>query len=215
MHYSIVITDDHQLFSNALAELLGKDGQYEVLYSAANGKELQEKFKNKRNIPDLLLLDINMPEMDGFATAEWLKLEHPDLKFLALSMNNSDHDILKMLKAGASGYLLKDSSPDELLNALRVVREKGFYHSELVASHLMKMLKGESSVEENDYKLSEREKQFLQFACSEFSYKEIADKMCVAERTVDGYRESLFNKLGVRTRVGLAMFAIKNKLVNQ
>jgi DNA-binding NarL/FixJ family response regulator len=213
MECSIVIADDHSLFAQAISEMLEKNAGCTVLYSVLNGIQLQEKFKSPRNIPDVVLLDINMPGMNGFETAEWLRKNHPEVHVLALSMNNSEKDILRMLKAGSKGYLLKDVSPDELFLGIRMVMEKGFYHSDLVAGHLMSLARGEAKSATFNGNLSDREKEFLKFAASEYSYKEIAEKMNVSERTVDGYRESIFSKLNVKTRTGMVIFAIKNGMV--
>lgn len=215
MSIKIVIADDHTLLSKALAEFIEAGGECEVLYSVATGRELTERFQSPKNIPDLVLLDINMPVMNGFETAEWLREHHPGVKVLALSMNNKEADILKMLKAGARGYLLKDSSPSELHQAIAAVMEKGFYHSELVTQPLLNLLRGgKEKAADNDFGLNGREKEFLRLACSDLSYKQIADIMCLSERTIDGYRESVFVKMDVKTRTAMAVKAIRLGIVD-
>jgi DNA-binding NarL/FixJ family response regulator len=214
MHKSIVIADDHRLFSGALTELIQKSKRYNVIYEVENGKELTERMRIPQNIPDIILLDINMPVMDGFETAAWLKEKHPEVKVMALSMNNDEQSIVRMIRAGANGYLLKDTGPEELTRALDSLAEKGFYHSDLVTRHLINAVSGKQEANQNNIPaLSERELTFLELACSELTYKEIADKMFVSLRTVDGYRENLFEKLQVKNRVGLVLYAISNKLV--
>ena len=212
---SIVLTDDHVLLRNGLAGLLKSLG-HNVLFEADNGRDLQAKL-NPANLPDILMLDINMPEMDGYETASWLKLHHPDVKILALSMYDNENAIIKMLKCGAKGYILKDSDPSILKTALHDLEHKGFYYSDLVSGKLIHAI-NQADMPGSDTNLlnhlSDREKDFLKYICSELTYKEIADKMFVSPRTIDGYRDALFEKLKLKTRVGLVIFAIKNGLVD-
>jgi len=211
---SIVIVDDHQMFSEALAEIIEKDTNCKILYAVRDGSALMQRLKNNEYIPELILLDMNMMDIDGYDTAIWLKEHHPEIKILVLSMNGRDEDIIKMLKVGCAGYLLKEASRQELKRGIEMVLEKGFYHSDLVANKLLQWVREDKPDSIADpFELKEREKEFLPYACSELTYREIADKMCVSERTVDNYREALFRKFEVKSRVGLALFAIKNGLV--
>lgn len=213
MHRSIVIVDDHRLFSSALTELIGKFTRYTVLYEAQNGKELTERMKHPQNVPDIVLLDINMPVMNGFETAEWLRKSHPEVRVLAVSMNDDEESVINMIRAGAHGYVLKDIGPMELEKALDCLVEKGTYYSELVSQHMASAIAGGGSAKKDGLPLNEREREFIQWACSELTYKEIADKMNVSMRTVDGYREALFVKFNLKSRVGLVLYAIGNELV--
>lgn len=216
--YSIAIVDDHQIVSEAIAGLINALPQYNILYEVRNGKELVAKLAHKKNIPDLILLDINMPIMNGFETAEWLQKNHPDVAFLALTMNDDEESIIKMLRLGAKGYLIKDIDSDELLVALDEVIKKGYYYTDLVASKLVMNLSHGAKPKDNTILnaqgIKETELEFLRLACTEMTYREIADVMCISPKTVDGYRDNLFNKLDVKNRIGLVMYAIKNKLVN-
>lgn len=210
----IVLVDDHALLRNGLAELVKTLG-HEVLFECGNGKECIDRLDPKL-LPDIVLLDINMPEMDGYETAQWLKQHHPDVKVLALSMYDNETSIIRMLKSGARGYILKDSEPGELKAALRALKEKGFYYSDLVSGKLMhaiNKMEDENGNLKNLVPLNERETDFLKYACTELTYKEIAEKMFLSPRTIDGYRDALFEKLNVKTRVGLVMYAIKNGIV--
>lgn len=210
----IVLTDDHILLRSGLASVLQSLG-HTVLFEADNGKDFIQKLK-AGNLPDLVLLDINMPEMDGFETAEWLRKNHPSVAVLALSMYDYENSIIRMLKAGAKGYILKDSHPAELQHAINSILTKGFYYSELVSGKLMHAINslGDESISISTLiQLSDREKDFLKHACSELTYKEIAAQMNVSPRTVDGYRDVLFEKLQLKTRVGLVLYAIKNGLI--
>lgn len=211
----IVLTDDHSLLRNGLAELVKSQG-HAVLFEADNGKDFIAKLDTKQ-LPDIVLLDINMPEMNGYETAQWIKTNHPDIKVLALSMYDNETSIIRMLKCGARGYILKDSEPAELRAAINAVMEKGFYYSDLVSGKLMHAINkmdDEGEGLKSLVPLNDRETDFLKYACTEMTYKEIADKMFVSPRTIDGYRDGLFEKLHVKTRVGLVMYAIRNGIVN-
>lgn len=207
----ISLVDDHTLFRKGMAELINSFKGYKVIAEADNGKQFIRAF-NGRERPDIVLLDINMPEMNGYETALWLKENWPQVKVLALSMYDMEESIIKMLKAGAKGYLLKDADPEELLTSLNEVSKNNFYHSHLVNGVLLKSLIP-SDNESASLKINDREMQFLKLACTEMTYKEIADQMCLSPRTIDGYREALFEKLHVKSRVGLVMFAIREGLV--
>lgn len=213
--YNIALVDDHSLLRNGLASLITSFGDFNILFEADNGKDMQQKIM-AGNLPDLVLLDINMPEMDGHESASWLLANHPEVRVLALSMYDDEQSIIKMLRAGARGYILKDSDPAELRNALEAVAQKGFYYSELVTGRLVHVIQ-RLDVENNDVRpftsLNEREVEFLKLACTEMTYKEIADKMYLSPRTIDGYRDALFEKLKLKTRVGLVIYAIRNGIV--
>lgn len=210
----IALADDHVLLRKGLAALVENLG-YTVLMEADNGQELMDKMSSGL-LPDLILMDINMPEKDGYETTQWLNEKHPEIKVLALSMYDDETAIIRMLKNGARGYILKDSEPSELRNAMESVLTKGFYYSEMVTGRLMRTIKNmddEQNTTRKTLNLSDREVEFLKLACSEMTYKEIALKMHLSPRTIDGYRDTLFEKLDIKTRTGLAIYAIKNGLV--
>lgn len=208
--YQVALVDDHKLFRRGLAELINDFHGYSVIYDLDNGKELQETLE-KGITPDVVLLDINLPSMNGYQIAGWLQENYPHIRVMAVSMDNKEQSILRMIKAGARGYILKDADPEELKSALDAVVNKGYFHSELVSASFFNNLQknGESA-----HNLNSKEIEFLALACSDLTYKEIADKMNLAPRTIDGYREALFQKLNVKSRVGLAIYAIKNNLIN-
>jgi DNA-binding NarL/FixJ family response regulator len=211
----VALADDHILLRNGLAGVVNSFGEYIVLFEADNGKHFIEMIATHGE-PDLVLMDINMPEMDGYATAQWLKEHYPLVNVLALSMYDNEAAIIKMFKAGVKGYILKDSEPPELKTAMDSIHTKGFYYSELVTGKLIhsinRMDEKEAAANGNNL-LNEREIEFLKLACTEMTYKEIADKMFLSPRTIDGYRDALFEKLQLKTRVGLVMYAIKNGIV--
>lgn len=211
----VAVADDHVLLRNGLANLIRSFDQYEVIFEADNGKDLITQF-GQQPLPDIVLMDINMPEMDGYETTLWLKRNHPDIKVLALSMYDNENAIIRMLKNGAKGYILKDIDPSEFRTALDALARKGYYHSELVTGkliHAVNKLDEPDHVMKNLVALNEREIEFLKFTCTELTYKEIADKMFLSPRTIDGYRDVLFEKLSCKTRVGLVLYAIKNGIV--
>lgn len=205
----VAIADDHSLLRNALAKLINTFEGYTIIAEADNGKDLRNKIM-QHIVPDIVLLDINMPEMDGFETTQWLHKNYPHIKVLALSMLSDEKTIIKMFRLGAKGYLLKNTDPAELKDALDSVMNKNVYLSEYVSGKLVMGLHQETDPTEKDVVLNEKEREFLRWTCSELSYKEIAEKMFLSPRTIDDYRQSLFNKLKVHSRVGLVMYAIKN-----
>ena len=210
---TIAIADDHQLLAQALSDLIQRFDGYEMLYIAENGRDFIEKMQTQ-GTPDILLLDINMPEMDGFETAAYLRQHHPDLKILTLSMMDRDEHIARMVRLGVRGYLLKGCRPSELRLALDEIRTKGFYYSEFLTRHLLQSIQ-EAKVTMNPAPnhLNDRELQFLKLACTDLTYTEIAEQMCVSSRTVDGYREGIFHKFQVKSRVGMVMEALRRGII--
>ena len=212
----VVLVDDHVLLRNGLASLIRGFGEYEVLFEACGGKDLIRQLQNNR-LPDIILLDINMPDMDGYDTACWLRRNFPEIKVLALSMYDTDSAIVRMLKNGAKGYVLKDIDAGVLKVALDSVLEKGFYYTDMVTGKLIHTINTLDDPEMRMRRLlalNERELEFMKLVCTEWTYKEIADRMYLSPRTIDGYRDALFEKLNVRTRVGLAMYAVRSGIVS-
>lgn len=213
MKTSIAIVDDHELMAKALSGLVQKYEEYEVIYEVGNGKELI-KYIQLNMVPSIVLLDISMPEMNGYETALWLKNNYPKIRILALSMNDKEEAIVEMLRNGAHGYLPKGCKPYELKMALDSLVAKGYYYSEFVTGKLVKSLNPDTILNPVEaLNLNDRETEFIKLACSDLTYVEIADKMCVSPRTVDGYRESVFQKMNVKSRVGMVIEAIRLKIV--
>lgn len=205
----VAVVDDHTLLRNALAKLIDSFENFSVFFEAENGDELKE-ILNKKRIPDIILLDVNMPGMNGFATAEWLYKNYPQIKVLALSMLSDENTIIRMLKLGAKGYIMKSADPEELLLALDSVMKKNFYLSEYISGKIIGGLNKNMEVPDDTIPLTDKEKEFLKYACSDLSYKEIGEKMYVSQRRVEDHRNALFEKLKLRSRVGLVLYAIKN-----
>ena len=211
MKIRIGIADDHLLFARSLELMLHSFEKYEVALIASNGLDLQNKIGLLDKPLDIFLLDVNMPQMNGTDSAKWLNERYPALKMVALSMNDDDNSIIGMIRAGCCAYLLKDVHPDELEKALEEIYVKGFYNGDACNINFRRLLIKQQQQEEE--KPTEKEMTFLQYACTDLTYKQIAHEMNLAERTIDGYRESLFKKMNVQSRVGLAMEAIRKKYV--
>jgi len=213
---SVALVDDHELLRTGLVAIINSFEGFKVVMEANNGKQFTEKV-NGKTYPDIVLLDITMPVMDGYETASWIKTNLPQTRVLVLSMLDNDTAIIRMLKNGARGYILKDSKPKVFKDALDGIRDSGYYINELVSNKLMHYINHEEAYDGDAValnSLSENETTFLKWICTEKTYKEIADEMCLSPRTIDTYRDNLFKKLDVKTRVGLAIFAIKNSIVN-
>ena len=212
---SVALVDDHTLLRNSLAASVRNYDDYDVTLEANNGKQFIKGLQPDA-LPDIVLLDINMPDMDGYETASWLRQNYPEVKVLALSMYDNEQHVIRMIKNGARGYILKDVDASEFKMALDAVNQKGYYYSDVVTGKLVHAM---NKSEEEDQsistlvKLNQRELQFLKLVCTELTYREIAKKMFLSPRTIDGYRDDLFDKLKVKTRVGLVMYAIKNGIV--
>jgi DNA-binding NarL/FixJ family response regulator len=184
-----------------------------VLYICQNGKELQDKWNISKNIPKIVMLDISMPIMNGFESALWIKNNYPNVLIIALSMDDNEESLLKMIKNGAKSFLLKNIHPNELEKALNNIINNGSYYPEWVTNKVFASLGSEKKVKQSSIKLNEREREFLSFCATEMNYKEIAEKMFCSPRTVEGYRDNLCLKLELKSRVGLAIYAIKNGIV--
>ena len=201
----IAIVDDHTLFRNGVAALMAEFDELEMVFEAENGQQLQQALA-KHGKPDVILMDINMPVMDGYASTKWVKQNYPKIRVLALSMFEDDKAVIQMIKCGAGGYVLKESRPRELLEAIKAIHEKGVYINEMVSGKLLRSVADKEDLPD----ISKKELEFLKLCCSELTYKEIADQMFVSPRTVDNYREALFLKLNLKSRSGLVLYAIQN-----
>ncbi len=212
MQVTIGLVDDHQLFLKSLILMLESFKNYDVVVEASNGKELQEKLLAAKLLPDIMLIDVAMPVMDGIETAKWLTETYPAIKLVALSMNDNDNSIIAMIKAGCCAYLLKDTHPTELEKALEAIYTKGYYNGDLVNINYRRLMLTEN--ESIHALISDRDKAFLKLASSDLTYKQIAVLMKVSERTVDSFRETLFQKFNVQSRVGMVMEALRRSLIS-
>jgi two-component system invasion response regulator UvrY len=202
---NIAIADDHTVMRNGLAELIKTLGKYEIIIQAGNGSELLEQLGKAKTLPDICIVDINMPELNGYETTIALKEQYPSIHVLALSMHDNEFSIVKMLRNGAKGFLYKGAGPEELSEALHTISSGAYFHSEFMLNAAIKTAKGGLPAPN----ITERETEFLIHACSDLSYKEIAKIMNVSLHTVHGYRDSLFAKLRLKSRTGLAIYSLK------
>lgn len=206
--YTVVIVEDYVLLSQALASLVNSFDDFEVLYNCNSGKELLKRLKKSPVRPDIVLMDTHNSECDRIETTEILNSNWPSISVVALSVENKDETVLKMIEAGAKGYILKQVSKTTLEKALLEVMEFGYFHNRSLSRILMNSITNPKK----KISLKDIEKKFIQYSCTEMTYKEIADKMCKSPKTIDGYRNRLFEKLNLKNRTGLVIYAIKNNL---
>lgn len=210
----ITLADDHALLREALANLMNSFEEARVVHTVGNGLELMESMKSHEK-PDVVVLDLNMPKMDGFQSAEWLHENHPHVKVLVLTMYDSEIALIRLLKFGVRGFLKKDAHPRELRAAINAVAGDGYYYSHDTTGKLATLFQMHPDGHTFASKaiLTEPEMEFLRLASTDLTYKEIAHQLKLTPRTIDGYRDTLFEKLDVKSRVGLAIYAVKNGIV--
>ncbi|MEP2935129.1 MAG: response regulator transcription factor [Gilvibacter sp.] len=209
MTHTVVVVDDHTLLGQAIGQMVSGFTNFEFAYHCPNGEELLKQLTLRQAAPAVILMDINMPIMDGIEATKIVSEKYPDTKILALSVEHDDTTILNMLRAGAHGYLLKDTKKNNLEMALEQLIENGYYHTNTVAKLLVNSLQKPNIIET----LKPREREFMVHACSELNYREIAQIMCVSPKTIEGYRDALYEKLNIKNRIGLVLFAIKHKII--
>ncbi len=203
---TVALADDHTMFRKGLAHMINMEPDMEVVVEAGDGIELLKNIALLKSPPDLCILDVNMPKMDGRETIIHLRKEYPTVRVLILSMVDHEHILIEMLRQGAGGYLLKEDDPAEMKQAIRSIYEHKYYYSDLVSGRMINWIQKDN---EAPGTISTREREFLKLCVSELVYKEIAVHMGVSTRAVHGYRDQLFQKLNLKTRVGLALYALK------
>jgi two-component system, NarL family, invasion response regulator UvrY len=208
--YKIILADDHILLRDALASLINNFDAFTVTAVAGNGQEVIAAIANGCQA-DIALMDLNMPQMDGYETAKWLAQQHPGIKIIILTMYDSEIALIRLLKAGVHGFLKKDIHPDELKNALLTVAAGEYYYSNHTTVKIASLFRKPSGLEKST--LSDIEIEFLKLASTDMTYKEIAQALGMTPRHVDTYRDALFTKLDVKSRVGLAIYAVKNGII--
>jgi two-component system, NarL family, invasion response regulator UvrY len=210
----VAMADDHVLLRNALASLIDSFGDCLVIHHSGTGKELTDHIAAGA-VPDVVILDLNMPDMDGFETADWMLKNYPRVHVLMLTMYDSEFSLIRLLQAGVKGFLKKDVHPDELKFAIHSVIQSGYYYSNHTSGKLANLFRNNPGDYTSLQKamLSAQELQFLKLACSDLTYKEIAQQMGLNPRSVDTLRDQMFTKLDVKSRIGLAMVAIRHGVV--
>jgi DNA-binding NarL/FixJ family response regulator len=210
----IYIADDHTLFRKAMVNLLKTFDAIGEVKDAENGKELLTLIKYDQ--PHVAIVDLQMPVMDGAETCEAILDKYPDVKIIILTMHDSERFILHMMEMGVHAFLLKNTEPDELENAIHAVIEKDFYHNDLVAAVLRKNVKEKRTAVRPAFstaELTDREKEILKLVCDELTIKEIGSKLSVSEHTVKNHRANIMEKIGVSNVVGLVRYAYETGLV--
>lgn len=207
----VAVADDHAIVCDSVSNMVSSFPGFKVCIKANNGRQLVEAIELASVKPDICITDIQMPEMNGYEAMAYIKEKWPDMKVLALSMLDDEFAIIRMLKLGANGYLSKASGLEELRKALTYLHEKGYYSSEFIASSYFRSLKNEKPLNLN---ITERQIEFLRYCCTELSMKEIAAKMSISTSTALSYRNTLCDKLGLTTRQGLTVYAIKSGIVS-
>ena len=214
-HYKLILADDHILLRDALANLIDNFEHFSVIARAANGAELIQLVKNGA-AADIALIDLNMPVMDGYKTASWLAANCPKVKVVVLTMYDTEITLIRLLQTGVCGFLKKDINPEELNRALLCIAEGEYYYSNhithKIASLFLKTPDTKSILEK--IRLADSEIEFLKLASTDMTYKEIAQTMHMTPRNIDSYRDALFTKFGVESRVGLVICAVKNGIIS-
>lgn len=213
---SLVLVDDHVIVRSGLKSLIQEMGEYAVTQEYSNGKHFIEALPKLQH-PDIIIMDLGMPEMDGEETMRWMQVNYPQLKVLILTWDTNERKIIELFRLGVRGYLLKNCTADNLKKAIDDTYETGYYHTELLQSALMKDHQAQDTdiKAQIEKKITPREQFFLDLVCNkqEYTYDQMADLMKVHRRTIDGYRESLFEKFNIKSKTGLVLFAIKHGLV--
>jgi DNA-binding NarL/FixJ family response regulator len=210
---NVIITDDHKLFRKGIIALLDDFDFIGETNEASNGAELLALLAKIKTLPDVILLDIRMPVMDGVEAHKNIRKLYPDIKVIILTMEDDEQYILHLISEGVNGYLLKNADPDEMEKAILKVVENGYYFSENISTLVIKgMVKKDLTEVSPNVDFNERELQILELICKEFTAGEIAEKLNLSVRTVEGYRQKLIDKAGVKNVAGLVIFAVKINL---
>lgn len=212
---NVALADDQVLFREGIASLIRNEEGFSLTMEADNGLDFLSKLKETNELPDILLMDMEMPGMDGMQLNDELRKKFPSVKVIVLSVHSSERLMARMIHAGASGYLLKNCNKDELLNAIRGVFSNGFYITPDVLKAIQSPAanaKGITNIQSIPIEISQREREVLQLICEEFSNAEIAEKLFISVRTVDGHRNNLLAKTGCHNTAGLVLFAVKHRL---
>ncbi|MBO9681053.1 MAG: response regulator transcription factor [Flavisolibacter sp.] len=206
----VIIAEDQALYRDGLRMLLQDDAEISITGEAANGLEVMDLVLTKK--PDVIITDIEMPQMDGVELTRELQGCYPEIKVVALTAFPDDYLIVDMLEAGAKGYLLKSSSREKIVEAIHAVHANGMYFCESTSMKLMKKIadsKLEMSRKEDAGMFTENEKKIVQLICQQFSSKEIGEKMYLGLKTIESYRNKIYGKMGVKNMAGVVIYAIR------
>jgi len=211
----IAIADDYKIYRDGLKVGLSSDENLEVMMEADNGEELMKALESTN--PDVILMDLKMPIMDGMEATIAVRKKYPAIKVLVVTMYEDDKFIIHLMENGANGYLLKNTEPDEIIKSIYAVYENGYYFNDVVNKALLKKLVLKNNLKPSfnqNVELTERELEVLKLICAEKTAAEIAKEIFLSPRSVEGIRQRLIEKIGVRNTAGLVMFAVKNNMVD-
>jgi DNA-binding NarL/FixJ family response regulator len=213
----MIIADDEQLFRSGISFLLQREENIEILFEASNGQQVIDYLKSSENYPDIILMDLKMPELNGVEATKIIQKYFPEIKVIALSSYNSNSFIINMIQVGASSYLVKSSTPEEMIFTVKEVADKGFYYNDFVLQVIQENIEfngtKSKSTFDSDY-LTMREKEILLLICKQLNTVEISEKTHISTRTVEGHRNNLMVKTGSKNVAGLAVYALQNGLVD-
>jgi DNA-binding NarL/FixJ family response regulator len=211
----IAIADDEILFRKGMALILNSHEGLDVCLEAENGLDLLNQLESAERLPDVLLLDLKMPEMNGVEAAKKIRVDYPELKIIVLSTHFSRAFVINMVELSAVGYLPKNSQPQEVVDTIRAVQTKGFHYNDEVLSIIRENLISKTKAKiQFSVDLSKRETEVLELICKQYTASEIAEKLFISSRTVDGHRNNLLLKLDCKNVAGLVVFALQHKLVD-
>ena len=210
---TIGIIDDHELFRKGLVSLFDEYPEIKVVLEAGHGLELLDKLKSIQ--PDVILMDIEMPYLNGIEATLAVRKKYANIKILPLTMHNEEEFVIHLMERGANGFLLKDYGIETILDAIFSVHETGYYFNDKVSKAMIKnLVKGKIiSPTFQNQSLTERELAIVRLICAENNSKEIGEKLCMSARTVEGIREDLLKKIGAKNIAGIVMYAMKHNLV--
>lgn len=211
----IILADDEELFRKGIYFLLQREPNIEIIFEASNGSELVEHLKTATELPDIIMMDLKMPLLNGVEATKLIHKDFPAIRVIALTSYNTKSFIANMINVGAASYLVKNATPQDMLMTINEVARKGFYYSESVMEVIHQDILSNSSsktILDDDF-LTLREKEILELICKQYSSAEIADRLCLSARTVDGHRNNLLLKTESKNVAGLVVFAIQNKIV--
>ncbi|WP_298900713.1 response regulator transcription factor [uncultured Psychroserpens sp.] len=215
---TIAIADDELLFRQGLISILSKEKHLDILFDAEDGNHLMEQLRSAKQLPEIVITDLKMPGLNGVETTKLIRKEYPDIKIIALTSYFSKPFIINMISIGAVAYLAKNSTPKLMLTTIKEVADKGFYYDEQVMKFIHEgLLNNNDQIKKSNFDttyFTKREKEVLDLICKQFTTNEIAEKLFISPRTVDGHRNNLLLKTEAKNLAGLVVYAIQNKLVN-
>lgn len=214
---NIAIADDEQLFREGIRFIIEREANLNVIYEAENGQDLINFLSNSTSLPHIIVTDLNMPKLNGVEATKIIRKTYPTIKIIALSSYASKKFINSMIAVGASSYLLKSTTPKIVIDTINSVHNKGFYYDEKVLkiiSNVDNETKKKIKSHKKNNTLSNREIEVLELLCQEYTTKEIADKLFISPRTVEGHRTHLFNKTGSKNIAGLVIYGIQKKIID-